>query len=285
MKAILICPANRENIAALAETAPLALLPVLGRPLIEYWLERLVTLGAREVSIFASDRPEEIYGFVGDGARWGLRAAVHPEVRELAPAEARAKFDDAGISNWLPAPHDVTLMDRLPLQPGFPLLTGYSSWFAAVMDWLPHAATSPVRLGVRELKPGVWVGLHTRIAADAELHAPCWLSENVFVGGGAVIGPMAAVEDRSFIEPGVKISESVIGPETFVGEFTEIRHSIAWGSTLVNWQLDSCLKVPDAFLLRPLKPRSSQPARVFQTTPVASGQINWSWKLNVKTEP
>ena len=27
------------------------------------------------------------------------------------------------------------------------------------------------------------------------------------------------------------------------------RNSIAWGSTLVNWESDSCLEVPDEFLL------------------------------------
>lgn len=285
MKALLICPANSEDVAALAKTVPLAGLPILGKPLIEYWLEHLATLGALDVSIFANDRPREILGFVGDGARWGLRVVVHPEIRELSTAEARAKFHDAGASAWLPSPHDATLMDRLPLQPGLPLFTNYAAWFAGVMNWLPLAATSPVRLGVRELKPGVWVGLHTRVAADAELHTPCWLGENVFVGSGGVIGPRAVIEDRSLIEPGARISESIIGPETFVGEFTEIRHSFAWGDMLVNWQLDSCLKVTDAFLLRPLRPPASPFASIFQAPPLADAQINWLWKFNVKTEP
>ena len=74
MKALLICPAKRHSVAALAETVPLALLPMLGKPLLECWLEYLALLGAREISILADDRPEEIRGFVGDGARWGLRA-------------------------------------------------------------------------------------------------------------------------------------------------------------------------------------------------------------------
>lgn len=285
MKALLICPAKRASVASLAEAAPLAALAILGKPLIEYWLDHYATLGAREITILAGDRPDEILTLVGDGARWGLHVSLHPVIRELAPAEARARFRAADYSNWLPAPHDVALMDRLPQQPEFPLFTSYAAWFAAVMNWLPRAATNPFRIGVREIKPGVWVGLHTRVAADAELHAPCWLGENVFVGGGAVIGPMAAVEDMSFIEPGAKISESVVGPETFVGEFTEIRHSIAWGSTLVNWQLDSCLKVPDAFLLRPLKLRTSPVGSLFQASPAVERQIDWSWKFNAKTEP
>jgi hypothetical protein len=42
-----------------------------------------------------------------------------------------------------------------------------------------------------------------------------------------------------------------------VGELTEIRNSIAWGGTLANWKLDSCIKVPDRFLLCPLGERQS----------------------------
>lgn len=268
----------------LAETVPLAILPILGKTLIEYWLEHLVTLGAREIIVLASDRSEQVLEFVGNGARWGLRITVQHEIRELAPVEARATCRDAGERNWLPEPHDVALMDRLPQHPELPLFASYAGWFTAVMDWLPRAAT-PDRIGVRQVRPGVWLGLHTRVAANAELCAPCWLGENVFVGNDAVVGPMVAVEDRTFIEAGAKISESIIGPETFVGEFTEIRNSIAWGSTLVNWKLESCLKVPDAFLLCSLESPRSPFVRAFQPLTVERQQTRWPWKFSVKTEP
>lgn len=285
MKALLICPEEREGAAALAENVPLAAITVLGRPVIEYWLEHLVAQGAREICILASDRSEEILALVGDGARWGLCVTVHPEAHEMTPDEARAKYRQAGDAAWLPAPHDATLMDHLPRQPEPLLFTSYAAWFTAVMAWLPRAAAMPNRIGMREIQPGVWIGLHTRVAADAELHAPCWLGENVFVGSGSIIGPQAVVEDGSFIGAGGKVSESIIGPETFVGEFAEVRHSIAWGSTLVNWQLNSCLKVPDAFMLCGLKPRRSPLAQLFQPLPVAGPQIHWPWKFKVKTEP
>lgn len=284
MKALLICPAQRGNVAALAETVPLAILPILGKTLVEYWLEHLLTLGAREIIMLASDRPERVLEFTGNGARWGLRVTVHHETRELGPVEARATYRDAGEGNWLPAPHDVVLMDRLPHQPEWPLFASYAGWFTAVMDWLPRAAT-PDRIGVREVNPGVWMGLHTRVAASAELRAPCWLGENVFVGNDAVVGPMVAVEDRTFIEAGAKISESIIGPETFVGEFTGIQNSIAWGSLLVNWKRESCLNVPDPFLLCSLESPRSPFVRAFQPLTVERQQARWPWKFSVKMEP
>jgi hypothetical protein len=254
MKAILICPTERKNVAALAENIPLATVPILGKMLVEYWLEHLATLGAKEVLILAADRPEQVRALVGDGARWGLRMVVIPEIRELTAAEARKKYRNGAAAGWLPAPDDARLMDSLPRFPEIPMFISYADWFTATMQWLPHAAT-PDRIGVRQIKPGVWVGLHTQVSPDAKLRAPCWIGENVRVGCGAVVGPMAVIEDKALIQPGAKIFRSIVGPQTFVGKHTDVGRSIAWGGTLASWKLDSCLKVSDAFLLCPLAPR------------------------------
>src|SRR5882672_360768 len=112
MKALLICPGEREPVGALAEMAPLSLIPILGKALIEYWLEHLALRGAKEVCVLATDRPEQVRALVGDGARWGLRIEVYPELRELTPEEAREKYCAADSTSWLPAPDDARLMDH-----------------------------------------------------------------------------------------------------------------------------------------------------------------------------
>lgn len=264
MKALLICPAERIEVAAFAESTPLANLVIFGKSLVEHWLEHLVMAGAKEVFILASDRPEQVRTLVRDGARWGIRVEIFPETRELTTAEARAKYhvsqakDDPG---WLPVPQDVTLMDHLPGLSEFPLFTSSADWFKALTQWLPRAATTPDRIGIHEIKPGVWVGLHARISPEAELHAPCWIGENVSIGAGAIIGPEAVLENNSFIERGAEISRGVVGAETFVGELAELRDSLALGRTLVNWKLGSTVKVPENFLLGSLTRRES----VFQS--------------------
>jgi len=246
MKTILICPDRREAVAALAETAPLANASILGKKLIEHWLEQLFCFGAKEVLVLAADRPEQVREFVGRGQRWGLRVEVLPETRELTAAEGLAKYgDEAG---WLPAPYHAIVMDHLPGLPAHPLFRSYAHWFAALQAAIPKAAP-PDRIGLRQIKPGVWAGARTRLSPKAELRAPCWLGEEACVGDGAVVGPNVVLESKVFVERGAEISDSVVGPETFVGEFTEMRHSIACGSTLVNWRLDSTINVPDAFLL------------------------------------
>lgn len=289
MKSILINPAERNGVAALAENGPLALAPVCGKRLVDYWLEYLASAGAKEVLILSNDRAEMISAHVGDGARWGLRVAVQKEISERTIAEARAKFKAADNSSWLPAPDDVIFMDRLPQSPEFPLFTSYANWFAALMDWMPRAAT-PDRIG-RVIKLGVWAGLHARIAPTAELRAPVWIGDNVRIGTGAIIGPNAVIEGKSFIEPRAKICDSHIGAETYIGEFVNVEHSIALGHTLISWKYNSVIQVPDEFLLCSVARPHGAAARLDKTPaltlleePQEELQPEISWKFNAKTE-
>jgi len=255
MKTLLICPSHRPAVARLADTTPLVLVPILGKCLLEYWLEHLVILGVKEVRIIASDRPARILEFVGDGSRWGLSVELTPEIYELTPAEARDRCAAQARINGTTPPDEIVLLDHLPGLDQSPLFESYDAWFSTLLAWIPHACT-PDRIGRRELKPGVWAGLHSRITPGAQLHAPCWIGENVFVGPDAVIGPGAILEDRAFIEAGTHIVQSVVAPETFVGELTRVEHSLAHGNLLINWKTQSCLTVPDAFLLCSLGERT-----------------------------
>jgi len=260
MNALLICPDERMSVAALAEPLPFSNIPILGKSLLDYWLTHLATLGAEEVLVLAVDRADQVRAEVGDGARWGLRVKVQSERREMTVEEARAKYQTRPAT-WLPAPNDSILVDHLPGLPRLPLLTSYADWFFAVRTLMSKPLT-PDRIGVHELKPGVLVGLHAHVPLDAKLIAPCWIGEWAWIEADATIGPNAMLEKEVFIGRGVEISHSHIGPQTFVGQFTEIRNSIAWGDTLVNWERDSCLKVSDEFLLCSLHPhRTAAPAK------------------------
>jgi NDP-sugar pyrophosphorylase family protein len=253
MKAILICPGYRPGLKQLTELAPLALVPLLGESLVVYWLVHLASLGAKEVTVCASDRPWAFREVIGSGSRWGLQVRVVAEMYELTAAEARARH--GGGDGWLRAPHDVVLGDHLPGLTGHRLGENYAGWYAAVQAWGERAVT-PNRTGIKELAPGVRVGWQSFIPADAVLHAPCWIGEKVRIGAGAVIGPHAVVENRSMIAAGAEVVRSIVGPETMVGENTEVVDSLALGRTLINWRDGSCLHVPEEFLLCSLREQS-----------------------------
>jgi hypothetical protein len=249
MRAILICPSSCPAVDHLAALAPLAAVPLLGETLVEYWLTHLALSGAREVRILAHDRPEHIAALAGNGARWGLKVDVVRESRVLTPAQAQIKYAERTGASW--SPDEIILMDRFP-QSTRPLFGSYTDLFAGLLDWLPHALT-PDRVGVRELQPGIMVGRHTRVSPEAKLLAPCWIGQSVYIGAGAIVGPMAVVEDRSFVEPASEITCSLIGPDTFVGRSAVIQDSIAWGDTLIHWKSGACGPVPHAYLLCALR--------------------------------
>ena len=269
MKSLLICPSERPSVRLLSETMPLATVPMLGESLLEYWLSWSALSGVKQVLISAHDRPDEVRSVVGDGARWGLAVKVIAESRELTPAEALLKYGTE-LGQGLPR-NAIALLDHFPplSQPAAPnatagkeaslpgsLFSSYADWFAAMLAWAPRALT-PDRVGVHELRPGVWVGLHCRISRGAKLQAPCWLGKNVRVGAGATIGPEAIVEDGAVIETAATIQQSYVGQETLVGEFTQIAHSVAWGERLIDTRAGSVARVADPFVLCSLR----RPAR------------------------
>ncbi|HXA15243.1 MAG TPA: STAS domain-containing protein [Opitutaceae bacterium] len=247
-KALLICPGRRPAVTLLAESCPLAVAPLLGKCLVEYWIEYLVALGVREILITASDRPSQVLAVVGDGTRWGLPISVTAENHELSTVQATEKHGTHSDA----MPEVVVLMDHLPGRPGLHLFESYAAWFAGLQAWLPRAQALE-RIGQCEVKPGVWVGLRARIDPAAQLLAPCWLGDYVCVNSGAVIGPGAILEDGVIVAAGAHVVQSVIGPATFVGTQTRVENSIADRHTLVNWTTNSYLRVPDAFWLSSLK--------------------------------
>jgi hypothetical protein len=250
MKALIICPADRQSVAALARREPLALLalwPFLGKPVLAHALTFLAAAGARDILILAPDRPDEIRAFTGRGEAWGVKVEVLPESRELSPAEARAKYQPNGTAGWLPAPQDILTLDALPQLPDRPLWQDYAGWQAALLAWLPQGAKE--RVGMRELEPQLFVGRRSRIASTARLHPPCWIGECVWIGPGAIIGPDTVIEDNVYVDQGAEIVHSVIGPRTYVGGLTEIRDSLAWGRDLLKLTTGSHTEVTDHFLL------------------------------------
>jgi NDP-sugar pyrophosphorylase family protein len=248
MNAVLICPSSRPAVNHLALTAPLAAAPLLGESLIEYWLTHLAMSGFTHVRVLANDRPELISTLVGAGTRWGLNAQVTVEPRELTAAQAQIKYARELTASSC---HEVIVLDHFPGRPQS-LFNNYNDLFAGVFEWLPHARM-PDRVGVHELRPGIWIGSHSRVSPDAQLQAPCWIGQSVYVGARARVGPMSAIEDRAFIEPEAEISASLIGPDTFVGQFAVIQDSLALGNTLINWKSNVDTIVSDSFLLSALR--------------------------------
>lgn len=249
MKYLLICPGSRERFQLPGHPA-LPLVPMLGQTLVEYWLSHLAVMGTREVTILADTAIEEIRKLVGGGERWGLKALVQPESRELTVALASLKYGAHGPT----AEDTIVLLDHFPGHPDKPLFNTYEGFFSALQSWIPSANT-PDRIGVRELRPGVWTGHHTRIASTAVIEAPCWIGQNCRIEGHAVIRGGSIIENGVVVDQAAEINASHVGPRTYVGKFADVNESFAWGDALLNWRSGSLVRVPDPFMLCALQRR------------------------------
>jgi N-acetyl-alpha-D-muramate 1-phosphate uridylyltransferase len=72
MKALILAAGRGERMRPLTDTRPKPLLPVRGKPLIEWHLEALAHAGVREVVVNTAWLEEQFPAALGDGSRWGL---------------------------------------------------------------------------------------------------------------------------------------------------------------------------------------------------------------------
>jgi MurNAc alpha-1-phosphate uridylyltransferase len=94
MKAMILAAGFGERLRPLTETTPKPLLRVGGKPLIQYHIENLATVGVRDVVINTGWLGDQVEAFVGDGSRFGVSVQWS---READPLET-----GGGIRNALP---------------------------------------------------------------------------------------------------------------------------------------------------------------------------------------
>ncbi|MDR2189344.1 MAG: nucleotidyltransferase family protein [Azonexus sp.] len=79
MKAMLLAAGRGERMRPLTDHTPKPLLPVGGKPLIVWHLEKLARAGLRDVIINHAWLGQQIEQALGDGAMWGLTITYSPE--------------------------------------------------------------------------------------------------------------------------------------------------------------------------------------------------------------
>jgi MurNAc alpha-1-phosphate uridylyltransferase len=98
MKALILAAGRGERMRPLTDTTPKPLLPVRGKPLIEWHLMALARAGVREVVVNTAWLEQQFPAALGDGARWGLSIRYSTEGRDHGGALETA----GGIRKALP---------------------------------------------------------------------------------------------------------------------------------------------------------------------------------------
>ena len=204
MKALILAAGRGERMRPLSDATPKPLLPLRGKPLIQWHLEALARAGVREVVINTAWLEAQFPAVLGDGARFGLSIRWSTEGRDHGGALETA----GGIVKALPwlAPRGdeaFWVVSGDIYTPGFAFDARLAEAFAAGVDlgllWLVpnpefHDA-GDFNLDGQRLRRGA---PHAWTYANVALLRPA-LVAHLPVGRAAPLGPLlfdAAAADR-----------------------------------------------------------------------------------------
>ncbi|MDD3935976.1 NDP-sugar synthase [Rhodoferax sp.] len=71
-KAMILAAGQGTRVRPLTKTVPKPMIPILGKPLLEYLIEHLASHGIREIMINVAFNHHKIENYFGDGRRWGV---------------------------------------------------------------------------------------------------------------------------------------------------------------------------------------------------------------------
>lgn len=180
MKAMILAAGRGERMRPLTDRTPKPLLPVGGRPLIVWHVERLAAAGFRDLVINHAHLGTQIEELLGDGDAWGMHIRYS--------AEPRGALETAGgIANALPL-----LGERDP----FLVVNG-----DIYCDWKPAAALTA--LCANDLA-------HLVLVPNPDHHTQ---GDFAFAGGRVMVDPSSAGSAEVLTFAGI----GVYRPELFAG--------------------------------------------------------------------
>ena len=88
MKAIILCGGEGTRLRPYTYTLPKTMLPVGGRPLLEYIIEHLKSSGITDIVLSVGYLREKIMNYFGDGKKFGVKIDYFLEDEALSTAGA-----------------------------------------------------------------------------------------------------------------------------------------------------------------------------------------------------
>lgn len=102
MKIVIVAGGKGTRIANVAGNIPKALIPVAGKPVVEYQIELAKRYGYKDIIFLLGHLGEQIESYFGDGAKWGVHIEYSYEQQPLGTAGAfRSIVDQLTEQFWV----------------------------------------------------------------------------------------------------------------------------------------------------------------------------------------
>lgn len=216
---------------------PLALTPLLGKPLLERVIEYWVARGATHFHCLLSPDSGRLSRQLGGGEKWGVQLScevpqesssqemvIVGSLEHFPPPEGLAEFPcfltdlEGDWCGWahLPWKEAQDLLngnvDRVSVTRVVHTKRSVSSRYAYQALQLFLLRTGCVE--ARQVGDGVWLAPGARVHPSAALHGPVYVGENSWVGPRVILGPGTIVGENCQIAKGCKLGESWVKPGT-----------------------------------------------------------------------
>lgn len=271
-------------------------LPLLGRSLLQRWIEALAARDIRQL-LLVGPQLDRVQATLGCGKRWGINLHYLGEEYDESMHAAAAILTERGDTMLLaidarqagpnPIVIEASASDTCVVQaemPGIPqhafrhlsadcpdrwppLLTRligemertYPATISAAAGSRPPSAAGLLLGYTRELFTSTpsYRGRGCRIHPSARIEGPVYLGSHVRIGAGAVIGPYTCIGDRSVIGESSHLHNTLVAPATCVGEVLDLEDSVVLPGLLCNARLGTHIPILDETLLGHLSPGRS----------------------------
>jgi hypothetical protein len=242
---------------------PLPLWPIVGRNLVQEWINRIRRVGVEVLSITHRTHslgPDPALGLARNGVEQFLVISLqsyaeidlldflryHRERRSTATAafnqdgplgvevlsRTSLTFNHAAAWN-VPADNVRTSEYRFD---------GYAKHLRSAKgyrDLVTDALSRQCALTPRgsQFGPATWVSENAKIGRGVRFDGPCFVGSDTILHEGVTLGPFTSVEDGCVIECGTMIEGSTVLPQTFLAAGLSVRRAVVDGSQLE--QIDS----------------------------------------------
>ena len=231
--------------------------PVLGKTVLERWLDRVQHLGAGMVSVVRSDALlpnvlQTMCGWANEGVERILLILLgsYAEVDLLDVVQFHYRTQNLVTRVFDPeGPLGISLYDRgevlrhrggssnatkLPARYDFngyvTRLSSIGSYRRLVLDALNGSCG--IRPAGSQQQDGIWIDPSAKVHSSVQIQAPCFIGRNVRLRAGVVIKQYCAIEEGSEIDIGTTIDQSSILPYTYIAPGLNVRHAVVDGTRL-----------------------------------------------------
>ena len=105
-QAVILAAGEGQRLRPFTLTKPKVMLPIAGKPMLQYVIEALAQIGIRNIVLVVGYRKEQVFDYIGSGEQFGVSITYITQERQLGTAHALAQAKAVTENEFLVLPGD-----------------------------------------------------------------------------------------------------------------------------------------------------------------------------------